>query len=452
MRRVKVISFFISISFFTLSFLGCAAQPTVNSTDKKLEDKIEIENKIEETAVDRSGHYQLRDGIWAGRSYVNHNLDVYDIIISVENNSSSYTMFSKSNLCKSNLTVINSSTVTREFKETLYEGDASCHDNGKLEFSKMDENSSSLKYIAEDIINNSSAILVLIDNVVQKPKEVEKRVIKLFASYGKAPNYDRDDDIVIDNITDLMWQDDENVLNDNRDYQLNKHGNYEVDKKQCKELRLGGYKDWRLPTMQELYSITEIEKSSPAFDNKIFLNIPNREVNQRKKEQKYRSQTSATYALSQTYGAGTIIRENNYESDDMRDIIVRCIRGESKKGIYHRDINSGIVHDYSTNLMWQDVNMPSNMTQKDALEYCKTLIIDRYDDWRVPNIRELDTTIEDSIFLNPTSFYSWSSSTVVDNNETMAFVMNGQLRSIRSKNNMVNSSVRCIRGIPFFNK
>jgi hypothetical protein len=44
--------------------------------------------------------------------------------------------------------------------------------------------------------------------------------------------------------------------------------------KACRELRLGGHDDWRLPTIAELLSIMDYTKSNPAIDTEAFPNTP----------------------------------------------------------------------------------------------------------------------------------------------------------------------------------
>ena len=57
-------------------------------------------------------------------------------------------------------------------------------------------------------------------------------------------SYKRKDGIVIDNTSGLQWQDEEPFM-----------GTFEEAKEYAKNLRLGGYSDWRLPTIAELETL-----------------------------------------------------------------------------------------------------------------------------------------------------------------------------------------------------
>ncbi|MDD4855636.1 MAG: DUF1566 domain-containing protein [Sulfuricurvum sp.] len=62
---------------------------------------------------------------------------------------------------------------------------------------------------------------------------------------------------------------------------------------------------------------------------------------------------------------------------------------------------NGIAKDTVTGLIWQD-NSDSSTVQKNwlgAKEYCKDLRLGEYDDWRLPNIYELSTLLN-----NPKSY------------------------------------------------
>ena len=65
---------------------------------------------------------------------------------------------------------------------------------------------------------------------------------------------------VKDNYTGLIWQKKDDGIN-NRDW--------EDAKRYCSNLSLDGYSDWRLPTMEELYYLSDITKIEATFDSKF---------------------------------------------------------------------------------------------------------------------------------------------------------------------------------------
>jgi hypothetical protein len=104
---------------------------------------------------------------------------------------------------------------------------------------------------------------------------------------GVDPDYTRDDDkeVVVDNLTGLMWQDNEDVENMTKQWLTDE--NYDIcddnDSRSecydtsgdtattyCEELELGDYTDWRLPTSKELEGIVDYGKVDPAIDTSVF--------------------------------------------------------------------------------------------------------------------------------------------------------------------------------------
>jgi hypothetical protein len=68
-----------------------------------------------------------------------------------------------------------------------------------------------------------------------------------------------DENYVIDHKTGLMWARDES-----------KRSDYDNAEAHCKALRLGGFSDWRLPTLDELQTIVDRSRYSPAIDTNVF--------------------------------------------------------------------------------------------------------------------------------------------------------------------------------------
>ncbi|WP_022851110.1 PKD domain-containing protein [Limisalsivibrio acetivorans] len=83
---------------------------------------------------------------------------------------------------------------------------------------------------------------------------------------GVEPSYSRANDIVTDEVTGLMWQDDADASSINKDWQ----GAIDY----CDALSLGGYSDWRLPSIEELETIVDLGRVLPSADL-VFQNVGN---------------------------------------------------------------------------------------------------------------------------------------------------------------------------------
>jgi hypothetical protein len=72
---------------------------------------------------------------------------------------------------------------------------------------------------------------------------------------------DAGDGIIKDTKTGLMWPKD-----GSKNYM---YMDFNAAENYCKDFKLGGFEDWRLPTREELESILDLEKAYPAI-NPIF--------------------------------------------------------------------------------------------------------------------------------------------------------------------------------------
>jgi len=102
-----------------------------------------------------------------------------------------------------------------------------------------------------------------------------------FYQKGITPSYTRDatKEIVTDNVTGLMWQDNAEAASVTKPWVTQENydaGNYsdtsgDTATTYCNDLTLGGYSDWRLPSYDELESIVDYGRYSPAIDP-VFVN------------------------------------------------------------------------------------------------------------------------------------------------------------------------------------
>ena len=80
--------------------------------------------------------------------------------------------------------------------------------------------------------------------------------------------------------------------------------------------------------------------------------------------------------------------------------------------------NGNIVTDSSTGLQWQD-NETVRKTWTESIDYCEVLTLDGHNDWRLPNLKELTSLVDDSrvspvistVFEHTASSNYWSSTT-----------------------------------------
>lgn len=130
---------------------------------------------------------------------------------------------------------------------------------------------------------------------------------------------------------------------------------------------------------------------------------------------------------------------------------------------FSRDNTTQIVTDNNRGLQWQDdVNVTKSWIE--AIDYCESLILGGYSDWRLPNFNELYSLADksksrpaiDSIFRNVYNNYFenyyWSSTTVIAYKNSawrVNFVHGGSNTFSRGGADVGNKNslyhVRCVR-------
>lgn len=212
--------------------------------------------------------------------------------------------------------------------------------------------------------------------------------------------------MVRDNVTGLIWNID-----------ASKRGDRTTANKIIESLntnKYGGYSDWRLPTVKELSGLVtyRIPYINPVINEVYFPNT---------KSSTYWSSTP--YATDSTYTWGVDFNIGMADAYSVEsNCYVRSVRGDASEAINYTDQGNGTVTDKNTALMWQqDGTASSNLTWEKALNYCETLVLGGYTDWRMPNVKELmsladysqtdDPAINKGFFDKTKSVFYWASTT-----------------------------------------
>jgi len=209
----------------------------------------------------------------------------------------------------------------------------------------------------------------------------------------------------------------------------------------------GGFSDWRLPTIKELVSIVNREVYDPAINTHYFPNT-NKESPSR-----YWSSTTLSFAANNAHCVIFIDGGVNASGKDCL-YYVRAVRGGQPVSSGNLvDNGNGMVTDTSTGLMWQQATA-GEMDWESAISYCENLSLAGYNDWRLPNTKELHSivdyskwrpTIDTLYFPNTVSSHYWSATT----NSSLTYIAFGvyfEFGSIGNTPKYTTNYVRAVRG------
>jgi len=123
-------------------------------------------------------------------------------------------------------------------------------------------------------------------------------------------------------------------------------------------------------------------------------------------------------------------------------------------GAYIRDNVHETVYDDQTNLVWQDnaVVATQELNWTASIDYCENLDFAGYQDWRLPNVNELLSITDPSVynpaidgtFQNIAPQYHWSSTTQ-DSNASSAWSIGFYSGDDDADGKVGNGYVRCVR-------
>ncbi len=230
------------------------------------------------------------------------------------------------------------------------------------------------------------------------------------ASYpGKEPHYrDNGDGTVTDLVTGLMWQQDPG---DKKSFAEAVEG--------AASCSLAGYHDWRLPSIKELYSLilfsgidpVSFEDGSteglvPFIDTDyFFFRYGDPAEGDRIIDAQYASSTE--YVHTTMNGNATVFGVNfadgrikGYPSGltpggSYKKFFVLYVRGNDEYGKNEFvDNGDGTVSDLATGLMWMKADNAAALSWEGALDYTENLVFAGFDDWRLPDAKELQSIVD----------------------------------------------------------
>ncbi len=223
------------------------------------------------------------------------------------------------------------------------------------------------------------------------------------------PQYtDNGDGSVTDHVTGLVWQASYSVLT------------YAEAIRKLKTFSLSGKSDWRLPSIQEVYSLAlfsgidassrNMSRVSPdarpfisdVFDFKYGANGDRPIDTQMLSSTIYQGKTmggqKTVFGFNAADGRikGYPIQDPRRQTD--KKFTVRYVRGNMRYGINDFNDNAdGTISDNATGLMWSRADSGVGMNWQDALAWVEKqnrLTYLGYSDWRLPNAKEMHSIVD----------------------------------------------------------
>lgn len=229
---------------------------------------------------------------------------------------------------------------------------------------------------------------------------------------GNSPSYrDNGDGTVTDLVTGLMWS----KAVDKKKVSL------ATAKKLAKRSTLGGYTDWRVPNIKELYSLIDFRgytgfsgagtnNAAPAnaipFINTDYFDFAFGDTNAGERYIDAQWLSSTKYVSTTMNGDMTLFGVNFADGrikgygyrrpgrSREKKFYVRYVRGNKYGKNNFIDNGDGTVTDRATGLMWMQRDSGKGMNWQEALKYAGNLVYAKHDDWRLPNAKELQYIVD----------------------------------------------------------
>ncbi|WP_068829413.1 Lcl C-terminal domain-containing protein [Pseudomonas sp. BMS12] len=266
---------------------------------------------------------------------------------------------------------------------------------------------------------------------------------------GAAPSYqDNGDGTLSDRVTGLMWQQGHNE----------QRLDWYAARQDCADLRLGGHADWRLPSIRELFSISDFRGAAGQrpYLNEVFAIRAPQSISQTD----LFASSHRPEMMGQTWSA-TLYAGQHWDQPGMEaaffmnflDGRIKQAPTRGREGLFHRcvrgapwgdnafhDNGDGSISDQASGLTWQQRDDGRTRDWPAALAYCESLSQAGHADWRLPNVKELQSIVDyrrpqpalDTRYLqlsDPKAWF-WSSTSLGDNIRQATYVCFGKCTSV----------------------
>ena len=198
---------------------------------------------------------------------------------------------------------------------------------------------------------------------------------------GNTPSYtDNGDGTVTDDVTGLVWAQD---LSDAA-MAWDEAAGY------CEGVEIGDVDDWRLPNIDELWSIRDFSAGWPWVDTDYFYLVGDGSEGGQQ-----HSWSSNDYLVDTDEAVENVAFIVNDWTGHIKALdgerFVRCVSGDEYGVNDFADNGDETVTDNATGLMFTQGDSGEAMDWEAALAYAEAATVGGYDDWRLPNIKELQT-------------------------------------------------------------
>jgi len=230
---------------------------------------------------------------------------------------------------------------------------------------------------------------------------------------------DNGDGTITDMVTGLMWSQSPD-LDDDGDIDYDDKLSYSEAVAFASSLNFAGHSDWRLPNIKEQYSLiifsgkdpSGYEASStsgliPFIDTNYFdFNYGDMSAGERIIDAQFA--TTTLYVSTTMMDAETMFGVNfadgrikGYPTEPMpgqsvdKQFYVYFVRGNSTYGVNNYTNNgNGTITDNATGLMWMQNDNGEGIIWENALSYAENFEFAGYSDWRLPDIKELQSIVD----------------------------------------------------------